>query len=49
MLLAIDEADIILFLVDVVIGITDLDEAIAQLLRKVNKKVMLVVNKVIIS
>jgi GTP-binding protein len=44
--LAIDEADIILFLVDVTGDITDLDEAIAGMLRKVNKKVFLVVNKV---
>lgn len=44
--LAIDEADIILFLVDVVNGITDLDESIARMLRKVSKPVMLVVNKV---
>jgi GTP-binding protein len=45
-LLAIHEADSILFLVDVTIGITDLDETVAKLLRKVNKPVFLVVNKV---
>jgi GTP-binding protein len=45
-LLAIDESDVILFLVDVLSGITDYDEAIAQLLRKVKKPVFLVVNKV---
>lgn len=44
--IAIDEAEIILFLVDVTTGITDLDEAVAQMLRKTNKKVFLVVNKV---
>ncbi|HKK61383.1 MAG TPA: ribosome biogenesis GTPase Der [Bacteroidales bacterium] len=44
--LAMDEADVILFLVDVTNGITDLDEGIARMLRKVNKPVMLVVNKV---
>lgn len=44
--LAIDEASIILFLVDVINGITDWDEAIAKLLRKSNKKIILVVNKV---
>ncbi len=44
--LAIDEADVILFIVDVTGDITDLDEAIAAMLRKVNKKVFLVVNKV---
>ncbi len=44
--LAIDEADVIIFLVDVLSGITDLDDAIAAILRKSNKKVLLVVNKV---
>jgi GTP-binding protein len=44
--LAIDEADVILFIVDVTGDITDLDEAIAAMLRKVSKKVFLVVNKV---
>ncbi len=45
-LLAIEEADIILFMVDVTIGIHDLDTSVASLLRRVNKKVLLVVNKV---
>lgn len=44
--LAIEESDIILFLVDVEDGITPMDEAVAELLRKVNKPVFLVVNKV---
>ena len=44
--LAIDEADVILFMVDVESGITDLDDAIAQILRKSRKKVILAVNKV---
>ncbi len=44
--LAIDEADVILYLVDVESGITDLDDAIAQLLRRSGKKVILAVNKV---
>ncbi len=44
--LAIDEADVILFLVEVGTGITDLDEMMAGLLRKSGKKVILVVNKV---
>ncbi len=44
--LAIDEADAILFMVDVEVSITDLDEAIAEMLRKIKKKVFLVVNKV---
>ncbi len=45
-LLAIEEADLILFMVDVTIGIHDLDTSVASLLRKVNKKVLVVVNKV---
>ena len=44
--LAMDEADVILFIVDVEGSITDLDEAIAEMLRKINKKVFLVINKV---
>ena len=44
--LAIDEADAILFLVDVEAGITDLDDAIAAILRKSNKQLIVVVNKV---
>ena len=43
---AIEESDIVLFLVDVYGGITDLDNAVAQVLRKSKRKVMLVVNKV---
>ncbi|MBN2348978.1 MAG: ribosome biogenesis GTPase Der [Bacteroidales bacterium] len=45
-MLAIEESDVILFLVDVISGITDLDDAIAEILRRINKKVILVVNKV---
>ena len=44
--LAIDEANVILFLVDAKEGITDLDESVVKLLRKTNKKVVLCVNKV---
>ncbi|HLW42468.1 MAG TPA: ribosome biogenesis GTPase Der, partial [Flavobacterium sp.] len=44
--LAIDEADAILFLVDVEEGITPMDDEVAKLLRKVTKPVILVVNKV---
>jgi GTP-binding protein len=44
--LAIDEADVILFLVDVEAGITDLDQAVASLLRRSKKEVILGVNKV---
>ena len=44
--LAIDEANVILFLVDAKVGITDLDQAVVKLLRKSDKKVVLAVNKV---
>jgi GTP-binding protein len=44
--IAIDEADAILFMVDVATGITDLDEAMADLLRRTRKPVYVVVNKV---
>lgn len=44
--LAIDEADIMIFMVDVTTGITDLDESLAQELRKSKKPVVIAVNKV---
>ena len=44
--LAMDEADVILFVVDVESGTTDLDDAVATILRKGNKPVVVVVNKV---
>ena len=44
--LAIDEADAIIFMVDVESGITGMDEDVAKLLRKVKKPVFLAVNKV---
>ncbi|MCK3683936.1 ribosome biogenesis GTPase Der [Maribellus sp. YY47] len=44
--LAIDEADVIVFVVDVESGITDLDDAVANILRRSKKEVVLVVNKV---
>ncbi len=44
--LAIDEADAIIFMVDVESGITGMDEAVTNLLRRVNKPIFLVVNKV---
>ncbi len=44
--LAIDESDTILFMVDVKGGITSMDEAIAGMLRKARKPVVLVANKV---
>lgn len=43
---AIEEADIILLMVDVTVGLTDLDMDVAALLRKSKKKVLLVINKV---
>ncbi len=44
--LAIDEADVIIFVVDVEEGITPMDDTVARLLRKVKKPVILAVNKV---
>ena len=44
--IAIDEADVLLFMVDVTTDITDLDESFARFLRKTNKPVLVVVNKV---
>jgi len=44
--LAIDEADAIIFMVDVEAGVTGMDEDVAKLLRKVEKPVFLTVNKV---
>ena len=44
--IAIDEADAIIFMVDVESGVTGMDEDVAKLLRKVTKPVFLVVNKV---
>ncbi|GET32351.1 GTPase Der [Prolixibacter bellariivorans] len=43
---AIEEADVIMFVVDVESGITDLDQSVAQMLRRVSKKVVVVANKV---
>ena len=44
--LAVDEADVILFLTDVMGGVTDLDDDVAELLRKSRKPVVVGVNKV---
>ena len=44
--IAIEEANAIIFMVDVATGITDLDEAMADLLRRTSKPVFVVVNKV---
>ncbi|PCJ98696.1 MAG: ribosome biogenesis GTPase Der [Flavobacteriaceae bacterium] len=44
--LAIDEADAIIFMVDVESGVTGMDEDVAKLLRRVDKPVFLAINKV---
>lgn len=44
--LAIDESDVIIFMVDVKEGITPLDEEIGQMLRRSRKKILLCANKV---
>lgn len=44
--LAIEEASCILFMTDATAGITDLDNQVANMLRKINKKVFLIANKV---
>lgn len=43
---AIDEADVIMFVVDATNGVTDLDDHVAQILRRSTKPVILVANKV---
>ena len=43
--LAIDEANVILFIVDAKEGITEMDSAVAKLLRKTAKKILVVANK----
>ncbi len=44
--IAISEADIIIFLVDVMDGITGMDKDVADILRKSSKKIILTANKV---
>lgn len=44
--LALDEADVVLFMVDVELGITDLDAEMAILMRRTKKPILVVVNKV---
>ncbi len=44
--IAIDEADVIIFMTDAAAGITNLDESMSELLRRSTKPVFLVVNKV---
>jgi GTP-binding protein len=43
--IAIEEADVILFVVDITTEITDLDQSFAEVLRKSKKPIMIVVNK----
>ncbi len=43
--IAIEEADVILFVVDITNGITDLDENVARILRRSKKPIVLVANK----
>ncbi|MDE6295152.1 MAG: ribosome biogenesis GTPase Der, partial [Muribaculaceae bacterium] len=43
--IAIDEADVILFVVDASVGVTDLDDKVAAILRRSKKPVILVANK----
>lgn len=45
-IIAMDEADAIIFMTDVTTGVTDLDESMASLLRKSKKPVLTLVNKV---
>ncbi|MNU48420.1 GTPase Der [compost metagenome] len=44
--IAIEEANVILFVVDATTGIVDLDETVAKILRKSKKKVLVIANKV---
>ena len=44
--ISIEECDLIIFVADVTAGVTDLDQTVANLLRKSNKKVVFVSNKV---
>ena len=44
--LAVDEANVILFVVDVETGVTDLDQAVANMLRRTETPVIVVTNKV---
>ncbi len=45
-ILAIEEADVILFVVDVTTGVTDLDDIVATMLQRTKKPVFAIVNKV---
>jgi GTPase len=43
--IALDEADVVLFVADVTVGVTDLDEAMANILRRTDKPVVVAANK----
>ena len=45
-IIAIEEANVILFVVDVMVGVTDLDESVAKLLRTTKKPIYICANKV---
>jgi len=45
-MVAVEEADLLLFVVDVTSGISDYDEAVADIIRRSGKNAILVVNKV---
>src|SRR3989338_10583395 len=45
-IIAIEEADLLIFVVDVTSGLTDLDEQVANVLRRSKKKIIIVSNKV---
>lgn len=44
--IAIDEADVLVFMTDAAVGVTELDEAMAEMLRRTKRPVFMAVNKV---
>ena len=44
--IAIEEADVLLFVVDAITGVTDLDDRVAAILRRTTKPVIVVANKI---
>ena len=43
--IAVEEADVILFIVDIINGLTSLDDSVARIMRQTNKPVVVVANK----
>ena len=43
--IAVEEADVILFVVDIINGLTDLDDSVARIMRQTQKPVIVVANK----